>query len=185
MPVSPTLHRLLSVRTIEEEHLRRSLDSALSDLHALERALAASHERKRAGETLLARSLGSTEIADRAAAQVEVEAALGRSAALRPRIAAAQIAATRARHDYLAKRLERRQAETLVEEAQAQQALESDRRSQQTLDETHLFGREKGKRGQGKSRPRQAASRPDLSELEPEADANAAALPHSGSESNL
>ena len=65
------------------------------------------------------------EIADRAAALVEIDAARRRAAALRPRSAAAEATASRARQDYLAKRLERRQVETLIEEARAQEAIES------------------------------------------------------------
>jgi hypothetical protein len=40
--------------------------------------------------------------------------------------------------EYLAKRVERRQAETLIEEAQAQNALDAGRRSQQALDDWFL-----------------------------------------------
>jgi len=39
------------------------------------------------------------------------------------------------REDFLGKRVERRQAETLIQETEAQDAVEADRRGQQTLDD--------------------------------------------------
>lgn len=129
--------RLFCVREIEEEQRRAVLESALGELQALEVALAAGHLRKRDGEALLARSIGSSEFADRMAAQIEVAAARRRIAAIAPRLAAAEIAAAGARQEYLAKRLERRQAQTLIEGAHNLHSLESGRRDQQTLDETY------------------------------------------------
>jgi hypothetical protein len=135
MAVSSALHRLLRVRAVEEEQRRLALESALSQSQALASALNAAWLRMRQGKALLAQERDAIEIADRAAALVEIDAARRRAAALRPRIAAAEATASRARQDYLAKRLERRQVETLIEEARAQEAIESLRRSQQSTDE--------------------------------------------------
>lgn len=135
MAISSALLRLLRVRVIEEEQRRLSLESALSQLHALEDALVAAQLRKRQGEVFLARDSNSIEITDRTAALVEIDAARRRAAALHPRIAAAQEVANRERQEFLAKRLERRQVETLIEEARAQESVESGRRSQQFSDE--------------------------------------------------
>ncbi len=135
MAISSALVRLLRVRVLEEEQQRLSLEFALSQLHALESALAAAHLRLHKGKALLAEDRNSIEIADRAAALVEIDAAQRRAAAVRPRIAAAAETVNHARQRYLAKRLERRQVQTLIEEAQAQETVESLRRLQQSADE--------------------------------------------------
>ena len=40
--------------------------------------------------------------------------------------------------EFLAKRVERRQAETLIEETEAREAIEADRRNQQSIDDWYL-----------------------------------------------
>jgi hypothetical protein len=151
MAVSPALVRLLRVRAIEEEQQRLILEAAFSQLHALEAALAAARLRMRQGQALLAQDRASIEIIDRTAALVEIDAARRRAAALRPRIAAAQESANRARQEYLAKRIERRQVQTLIEEARARDAAESLRRTQQLADENFATRR--------RSRQRETAKR--------------------------
>jgi hypothetical protein len=136
MAVSSALLRLLRVRALEEEQRRLALDSALSQLHALESALDAAQIRMRQGKALLAGAGSCIEIWDRSAALVEMDAARRRSAALRPRIAAAEEYAHRARQEFLVKRLERRQVETLVEEARTREAVDDLRRTQRFTDET-------------------------------------------------
>lgn len=135
MAISPALHRLARVRAVEEEQRRLALESALSQLHVLQAALEAAQLRMRRGKALLAEVRNPIDVADRAAALLEIDAAGRRAAVLRPRIGAAEEAVIRARQDYLAKRLERRQVETLIEEARAGEAIESLRRSQQSTDE--------------------------------------------------
>ena len=142
MSLSPALRRLLRVREMEEEQRRLALETALSELKALQNALAASRERARVGKALLAGSVAAG-ITDRAAAEVEMEAAARCSAALAPRIAAAELAAVGARESYLDKRRERRQAETLIEEARARDEAESDRRSQQGTDDAFAARRQR------------------------------------------
>jgi flagellar biosynthesis chaperone FliJ len=138
MPPSRALRRLLRVLHLEEEETRRALESALNDLRRLEHALAAAAARNRSGRGLVVRSAVTGELADRLAGLEESLAAARRTAALQPRIrdAEQQVAACRA--VYLAKRVERRQAETLVEEAAARDALEAARRTQRSLDDWHL-----------------------------------------------
>jgi flagellar export protein FliJ len=138
MPVSRALRRLLHLRTMEEEQRQQTLESALSELHALEHALTDGRDRERLGQKLLVRSFQYGEISDRKAAQVEIETAARCVAVLAPRIAAAGMVVSQARQAYLDKRLERRQAQILIEEAEAQEAAESARQDQQSLDE--MFG---------------------------------------------
>src|ERR1700738_4461868 len=104
MPVSRALRRLLHVRTMEEEQQRLALESALGELHALEDALSAARARDRAGRALLNLSFQASDPTDRPAAQVEVQSAVRRAAFLKPRIAAAETAASRARQAFLDKR---------------------------------------------------------------------------------
>jgi hypothetical protein len=191
MSVSRALRRLLQVRDMEEEQQRQALQSALSELHALEHALTAARDRERTGNRLLVTSFQSSEIADRTAAQVEVETAARHAAVLAPRIAAAEMVASRARQDYLDKRLERRQAQTLIEEAEAQDAIESGRRDQQSLDDT--FGTLRHRQEHQEQKRERIApgaatggrSRPLPSDHEPERPEESSSFPDSGTKSNL
>jgi flagellar biosynthesis chaperone FliJ len=134
MPVSGALRRLLRLRELEEEQQRLALESALADLHALEQALKLARARQRKGRERIVRSAASGP-ADRIAACVESESAARHAAALAPRIAAAERETVRLRQLYLDKRVERRQAETIVRETEAGDALQSSRRAQQSLDD--------------------------------------------------
>jgi flagellar biosynthesis chaperone FliJ len=138
MPASRALRRLLRVLHLEEEETRRALDTALNDLRRLEHALAAAAARNRSGRGLVVQSAVTGELADRLAGLEESLAAARRTAALQPRIRDAEQQVATRRAVYLAKRVERRQAETLVEEAAARDALEAARRTQHSLDDWHL-----------------------------------------------
>lgn len=137
MPVSGVLRRLLRVRDLEEEQHRHALESALADLHALEHALSHTRDRQRRGRERIASGTRTADPADRIAAQVEMESAARHSAALVSRIAVAESEAARLRGQYLEKRVERRQAETLISATEAEDAVIADRRAQQELD--HWF----------------------------------------------
>ncbi len=138
MPVSRALRRLLRVLSLEEEETRRALESALNDLRRLENALAAAQARNRAARGLIVRSAVTGELADRLAGLEESLAAARRAAALKPRLRDAEQQVAARREVYLAKRVERRQAETLVDEAAARDALETERRTQRSFDDRHL-----------------------------------------------
>ena len=138
MAVSRALRRLLRVLDLEEEQRKLALESALASLRQLENALVAVGQRERRGRGLVTASAVTGELSDRLAGLEEARAALRRSAALKPRIADAQEDAADLRQEYLAKRVERRQAETLVEEAAARDAVEAARRGQQGLDDWYL-----------------------------------------------
>jgi len=136
--VSRALRRLLRVLHLEEEESRRQLESALGDLRRLEHSLEAASQRDRGGRGLVQVSARSGELADRIAGMEESLAAARRTAALKPWIEDAEQEVSARREIFLAKRIERRQAETLVDEAQARHALETARRTQSSLDEWHL-----------------------------------------------
>ena len=132
---SKALERLLRIRALEEEQRRASLETALGELDALKRAREAAVESERNGRAQVVSSVASGSVVDRQAALVEMEAALRRSRILAPRIVVSEREAVFRREEFLEKRVERRQAGTLVEQAEAQEEIESERRSQQTLDD--------------------------------------------------
>jgi hypothetical protein len=138
MAVSRPLCRLLRVLEIEEEQSRMALESALGELRRLERALAAAAERDRGGRRLVALSARTGELPDRLAGLEETRSAMRRLAALRPKIAEMELVVGALRQEFLSKRVDRRQAETLIREAEAKEAIEAGRRGQQSLDDWHL-----------------------------------------------
>jgi flagellar biosynthesis chaperone FliJ len=138
VPVSRPLRRLLRVLHLEEEETRRQLESALGDLRRLENSLEAANVRDRGGRRMVNLSAQSGELADRIAGMEESLAAARRTAALKPWIRDAEQEVSARREVFLSKRIERRQAETLVEAAQARDTLEDARRTQRSLDEWHL-----------------------------------------------
>ena len=135
MAVSLALRRLLRIRELEEEQRRLALEPAAAKLNRMKSALAANVERERKGRALVAESAGSGELPDRLAGVEETRLAIRCEELLTPRIAAAEIEVAALRQEYLAKRVERRQAETLIRETEAQDEVESGRRAQQALDD--------------------------------------------------
>lgn len=188
MPVSNALRRLLHVRDVEEEQQGMALEFVLGDLWALEHARTSAIAREHAGRELLAASVREGDATDRTAAMVEVKFAARCAASLTPRIAAAEIRVVHARQAYLAKRLERLQAQTLIEEGDALDAIESGRRSQQTLDDTFGARRYREEHGAGKrlikSTPacNSRGPRTTPANLEPMQDEDSAAISELGSE---
>jgi hypothetical protein len=72
---------------------------------------------------------------DRLAGLEETRAAGRHAAALAPRIADAELDVIALRREFLARRVERRQAETLIRETEARDAVEAGRHGQQALDD--------------------------------------------------
>ncbi len=138
MAVSRALRRLLRVLETEEEQRRLELESGLGDLARLKRAREAAGRRDCSGRGLVSGSVHSGEVRDRLAGLEETRTAQRITAALKPRIAAAETAAAELRKGYLAKRTERLQVETLLEKTIAREEAEAEKRSQRTLDERFL-----------------------------------------------
>ncbi len=139
MAASRALRRLLRIREIEEEQCHLAVESAVGELKRLELAQDATVERDRQGRRLLTSSAHSGELADRLAAFAESRAAERQSANLAPRIESAKREVDNFRHQFLLKRVERRQAETLIREEEERVKIEEGRRSQQALDDWHRF----------------------------------------------
>ena len=143
MAVSPALRRLLRVLELEEEQSHRALETAAGELRRLQKALAGVAERERSGRSMVAASARNGMLLDRLTGMEEMRLARRAQAALREGIAEMETAVASRRGEYLAKRVERRQAETLIREAEARDAAESGRRGQQRLDEWYLDRRQR------------------------------------------
>jgi len=164
MAVSRAMRRLLRLREMEEEARRAALESSLGDLRRLEEARAAARVREHSGRLLLAASVHSGEMTDRLAALEETHAAERHKEALEPRIRETEQCVVSRRRELLAKRLERRQVETLIEEAQTSEAAEEGRRTQRGLDDWFL-GRGQRERDADSQQDRKTAdSRPQARE---------------------
>ncbi|MGO9319027.1 MAG: hypothetical protein ACLPXT_10945 [Terracidiphilus sp.] len=135
MAVSRALRRLLRIRKLQEEQSRLALESALGELHRLEHALTAAVERERRGRSLIQASAQTGELTDRLAGFEETRSAKLHAAALGPRINGMGEEVTDRREEFLLKRVERRQAETLIQETEAREAIVDGRRGQQALDD--------------------------------------------------
>lgn len=135
MAVSRALRRLLHIREIEEEQRRLALEAALHELARLEQALKAANRHQLRGRRLVSLSARSSDPADRLAGLEETSAAARHADHLAMRIesAAEQVAALR--QQLLASRVERRQAETILDEAAARESLVASRRGQQAIDD--------------------------------------------------
>ncbi len=142
MAVSRALRRLLRVLDIQEEQSRAALETALAEVHRLEHAQASAANRERGARLLIAASAMTNELIDqlidRIAGIEESLAALRAATVLAERIVDAEENAALCREEFLAKRVERRQAELLVRRAEAADALEATRRGQQSLDDWYL-----------------------------------------------
>ena len=135
MPVSHALRRLIRVRELEEETGRLALDSAVAERSRLNHALDLVSQRERNGRALIALSARSGELSDRLAGLEEARIAHRLKEVLSERIAAAELEVSERRESYLSTRIKRRQAETLIEEAEKKYAQQGVRRDQQDLDE--------------------------------------------------
>ena len=141
MAVSRAMRRLLQVLEIQEEECRAAMESARAELSLLERALSRNLERERGGRRLVAVSATSGEVADRIAGIEETRTAKRVAAVLAPRMREAEAAVNERRSQFLGKRIERRQTETLIEETEALDRVEAERRAQRDLDDWGLSRR--------------------------------------------
>jgi hypothetical protein len=134
MAVSRAMRRLLRIRNLEEEQSRLALEAKVSELRRLEHALSYSVERKRMGRGLVLASARTNQLPDRLAGMEEMRSATSHAEALVPHIERKQEEVAERRQAFLEKRIERRQAETLIEEGEAREVIDEGRRGQQALD---------------------------------------------------
>jgi hypothetical protein len=141
MAVSRAIRRLLQVLKIQEEECRGAMELARAELTRLRQALTGCVERERGGRRLVAASASSGEITDRIAGIEETRVAQRIATALVLRIAEWELVVNARQREFLGKRMERRQTETLIEEAEALENIEAGRRAQKDLDNWFLSRR--------------------------------------------
>jgi hypothetical protein len=138
LAVSRAMRRMLSVLESEEEQRAMELESALGEQRRWEAALGAAQERNRRGRLLVMASASTGEVVDRIAGVEEIRSARQKAAKIAPRIAETEQKVAMRRQEFLAKRIERRQAETLIERSEARDAVDAARRTQRELDDWFL-----------------------------------------------
>jgi hypothetical protein len=136
--ISRGMRRLLGVLEAQEERYRAEMEMALAELQRLQRALELAAEREQAGRRLVWESAFSNQLTERLAGLEEARAGQRHAESLRPMIADAVAKARACRQEFLNKRIERRQAEIVVERAAAVEATEAGRRGQRGLDDWFL-----------------------------------------------
>jgi hypothetical protein len=139
MAVSRQVRRLLRVLDLEEEMRRRDLTSAQAELALFDTAMRTAAERERYGRLLFTAALHNEDLRDRLAGQAETHAGRHRRVILQQFIEQTSRVVEELREKLLEKRVERKQAETLVVAAEANESLDQRRRSQQSLDAWYLL----------------------------------------------
>jgi hypothetical protein len=141
MAASQNLRRLHSIREAEESQRRTQMESALAKLRFLQNTLKDTLEKATQARALIGSSVRSGDQVDRIAALQEMRGAERQMTILPARIAAAEADAASIRQEFLAKRIERRQVESLLDAASSRKMIEANRKSQSVLDEWHLSQR--------------------------------------------
>lgn len=139
MQVSPALKRLLSIRKLEEHQRQVELISAKAELDRLRSMLDRAHRRLRMARSLISASIAGGALEDRLTAIEESTVLDKLTKLLVEKINAADQRLAQARAQFLSKRIERRQVETLLHAAQSQVDNDQRRKSQLALDEWHRF----------------------------------------------
>jgi hypothetical protein len=138
MAVSRALRRLLRVHELEEEQSRLALESSIGELRRLEQLLELACKRERGGRQLVRVSAHTGELPDRLAGLEESRAGRRSAVLLETKMIDAESQVVELRQAYLAKRVERRQAEMLIKEIEARDSVTSARRGQRALDDWFL-----------------------------------------------
>ena len=140
------LRRLHNIRKVEERQRNAQMELALAKLRLLQNAFTAALKSTKQARALIASSINTGEQVDRIAALQESGATEHRCRILQERIAAAEVEVASLRQDFLIKRRERCQVESLLDAAHARREVEENRKSQSVLDDWHLSQRNrKGK----------------------------------------
>jgi hypothetical protein len=138
MAASRAMCRLLHVLEMQEEQRLAEMEGALADLKRLEHELTVAIEQDCAGRRRISASAETGEIIDRLSGLEQSREALRQTGILKPRIAESQEVANTRRGDFLSKRVERRQAKTVVENLEAVDGTKATRREQRDLDDWFL-----------------------------------------------
>jgi len=135
MAASMSLRRLRDIRHAEEEQAHAAMESAIAELQRLVTALGEARVRVRRARELIASSAQTGEFVDRIAGLEEIRSADLMVKTVAEYIHSAENKAQQKKQEFLDKRLERRQVETVYEAMQARAAAEVNRKSQIALDD--------------------------------------------------
>lgn len=137
MPISSSLRRLLRIRELEEEQNRLALESVLGEMNRLKAVLTEAALSRQEGRRLLVSSVQSGNLTDRVAGIQEIRAADNLTGALSKRLATVASEVARLRERFLATRVQRSQAVSLIKVSEDRAEIEEERRNQQDLDDLH------------------------------------------------
>lgn len=139
MPISSAVRRLLRIRELREEQSRSDLENALHEMQQLRSALDAARSEAARSRAAIRESLRCEKPVHRIAGLAEEEIAHRHAAALADQAQTAEERAAEQRELFLARRIERRQVESLVHHGLDEEAREDARRNQSSLDEWFRF----------------------------------------------
>jgi flagellar biosynthesis chaperone FliJ len=137
MAASKSLHRLLGIRQAEEEHSQTEMEMAMAELRRLMLAEETAYERGKRARGLVTSSAQSGELIDRIAGLQEMTTASRLQRMLAQLINMAKENVDQRRQDLLARRVARRQVETMVDAKLAEAKTEAGRKTQLALDDWH------------------------------------------------
>lgn len=132
------LHRVYDVRKVQERQQRVRMESALARLRLLQDTLMTVLENVKHARALIVSSVSSDEQFDRIAALQEVTTSERRRKFLQQQIAVAEAEVASMRQEFMGKRVERRQVESLLDAARIRLQIEEKRKIQMALDDWHL-----------------------------------------------
>jgi hypothetical protein len=141
------LRRVYNIRIAEERQLNAQMESALAKLRLLQNGLTAALKSAKQARALIVSSANTGEPVDRIAALQESRAAEHKRKVIQERIAAAEVEIASLRQEFLIKRIERRQVDSLLDVARARLEVEENRKSQSELDDWHLSQRNRKGKG--------------------------------------
>lgn len=134
------------MRALEEELCLSALEAAMNDVRRLDTELETAAERARMGRELVYRSSETGEVLDRSAGLAEVRMAERVAQILKDNLEDAQEIVEVRRAEYLASRVERRQAEVLLQSERKREEVELARRLQQGVEDWDRARRIRGTR---------------------------------------
>ena len=132
------LRRVCDVRKVQERLRRAQMESALARLRLLRNTLMTALESAKHARAMIVSSISSGEQVDRIAALQEITTSERRRKFLQQQIAAAEAEVASMRQEFMSKRIERRQVESLLDAARMRLQIEEKHKIQTALDDWHL-----------------------------------------------
>lgn len=136
-----TLRRLTRIRELEEDQSRLVLEAAARSREQAAAELLAAHQECLNGRADLVHGVEHDDPRDRQTGLIRMQVATRQAEFLRPQLQQLDEQLAVQREEYQARRIARRQVETLLTEAELRVRQETDRRAQQMLDD--WFGRKR------------------------------------------